>query len=87
MIVAMPYRCDGCGAAKREANHWWLVSLCQRSFLGGRFLCLPWDDDEAALPDKFHLCGLACLHKMLDEWSARVKKEIDEAKVQQTPHD
>jgi len=54
------YKCDGCGAIKGEANHWWLASN-----LSGSLAIAPWDGGWA-VDRAQHYCGAACVHKALD---------------------
>lgn len=71
MKIESPYRCDGCGIAKGEANHWLLginmTTLCDVITVTGGpslvgYAIVQWDlnlvDDAQLKPH--HLCGEKC---------------------------
>lgn len=71
MKITQPYRCDYCGKAKGEANHWWLL----RSFSpldSDLFTLFSWDDASAAEEDVEHICSEQCAVKALSKWLASV---------------
>jgi hypothetical protein len=64
------WKCDGCGALKKDVNHWWML---QRFIEGAiNVLVLPWDEkaaaESAASQHTKHACGRECAHKLLDQW-------------------
>jgi hypothetical protein len=86
MPVIKQYKCDGCGAEKREANHWWAVTVQQidTRALGGEDDAIPafvltelqraeyCDIDITAV-----LCGQECVAKRASEFMGELKKEAD----------
>lgn len=62
------YKCDNCGAARKEANHWF------RLFSGPNHVELRrWDTDSAG--EFGHVCGQECAFAMLTRWIATGKFE------------
>ena len=60
------YKCDGCGALKREVNHWWKLRVVGETYkvltiFPASADQLPCDDDAA------DFCGTACLLKKISE--------------------
>lgn len=56
--------CDVCGAAKREANHWWTACLS-----AGR-LCL-WEFEplqSAPTIPMWDLCSEQCVNRLVGQW-------------------
>jgi len=45
------YKCDVCGIAKQEANHWWKGYVAP----SGGIMIFPWDQSYSLL--EAHLCG------------------------------
>jgi hypothetical protein len=62
------YRCDECGAEKKETNHWFLISSD-----GASFFAEPWSDHNAEAGYSAHICGEQCAHKVLQKWLEGVK--------------
>lgn len=65
------FRCDICGAERKEANHWfWAVPVDSRGVhskgLGLAFY--PWVVTQPVDVDVTHLCGQACAGKLLDQF-------------------
>lgn len=69
------YKCDGCGAVKQEANHWFVVRIESHGVDNGEgrlvatgFLIFPWDAKLADVKDSLHYCGSSCLQKKQGEF-------------------
>lgn len=64
--MATHYRvsCDGCGAEKKAANHWFL--LFERT---DGVLITRWEPEEVDNADG-HVCGEQCAHALLSNWFA-----------------
>jgi hypothetical protein len=65
MGALVTYKCDGegCESIKREANHWWAVSIDE----SGLFYACPMVGDtlrEGALT----MCSESCVSKALSRW-------------------
>jgi hypothetical protein len=58
------YRCDECGAEKKETNHWFVISNAV-----GLFRIQTWNPDAVS----GHICGEQCVHKVLQKWLEGVK--------------
>ena len=50
--------CDNCGAAKREANHWFVVAGFSEE---GVLRVSKWSESRASAEAALHLCGERCL--------------------------
>ena len=59
--------CEGCGAEKKETNHWYMVGK-----LADKFTLLPWH--EKSQRNYRHVCGQMCGHK-LDEFFQKVSAQ------------
>jgi hypothetical protein len=58
--------CDGCGAAKRETNHWFLLFI--RSAEKIQYVAISeWSQPDAEEANAF-ACGEACSHKLVSRW-------------------
>lgn len=64
MPVFKSYQCDGCGAEKREANHWWVIAV-----EAGVLHLVPLDRAGTHKWDGFEiLCGQECVSKKVSEF-------------------
>ena len=62
------YKCDVCGALKKEANHWFMAGT---GMIGdARFIVVPWG---GSLPGgaTLHLCGIGCATKAMQSKMTR----------------
>ena len=57
------YRCNLCGVAKGEVNHWFLGVNLPTSVI-----VTPWDKHDAEVSTIAHLCGSACVLKFVSSW-------------------
>ena len=68
MLLPAPYQCDapGCGAQRRDVNHWWAV--IGTSPIG----IYEWDDCKAeTLAAAKHFCGVDCLMRYISSLVSR----------------
>lgn len=65
------YRCDVCGVAKQESNHWFLAS--QHGAHGPTWSISTWTEVDARQDDVTHLCGQECAVKKLTEFMSGAK--------------
>jgi hypothetical protein len=67
------FNCDICGKQKGSVDHWWLAwmeSYSPHAEAPERQLLkiYPWENMAAHDADAKHLCGQACLQKLVDRW-------------------
>lgn len=55
------YKCDECGALKKETNGWWLVDP-----VPGAIVVRIWNHPQ--LDDMKHLCGIECTQRFIARW-------------------
>lgn len=63
-----PYLCDGCGKSRgSDSNHWFLGNVVE-----GSLALRPWKSSPPEMIEqaKYHLCGSACLHKIVQRFVA-----------------
>ena len=67
-LVPMQYKCDGCGAERKETNHWYTAYKTSKTF--GTVLST-WEEAKAGaildFPGVRHLCGRNCVVKYISE--------------------
>jgi hypothetical protein len=66
-VIRQAISCDICGAEKKQTNHWF-VAYEQ----AGELRVSGWSSRNRLKADSRHLCGQACLHKLADDFMARV---------------
>lgn len=66
-MIRQAISCDICGAEKKQTNHWF-VAYEQ----AGELRVSGWSSRNRLKADSRHLCGQACLHKLADDFMARV---------------
>lgn len=66
-MIRQAISCDICGTEKKQTNHWF-VAWEQ----GGELRVSGWNSRNRLRAGSMHLCGQACLHKLADEFMARV---------------
>ena len=83
MAIIRQYKCDGCGAEKREANHWWAMVVA-----GGELRLTTLERFESAFmarqdPWKYAaiiLCGQSCVSKTVSAFmGAQVRASDSQA--------
>jgi hypothetical protein len=58
------FTCDGCGAQKKEANHWFFATS-----VGGIFRLSAWNSSGIEdSGDESHYCGEKCVLKAVSEF-------------------
>jgi hypothetical protein len=58
---------DICGTDKKQINHWFVVSDH-----GAELRVSGWNSSNRLAPKSMHLCGQTCLHKLLDDFMAKI---------------
>lgn len=76
-MIRQAISCDICGAEKKQTNHWF-VAYEQ----AGELRVSGWSSRNRLKADSKHLCGQACLHKLADDFMARVIGEKATARPQ-----
>ena len=66
-MIRQAISCDICGAEKKQTNHWF-VAWEQ----GGELRVSGWNSRNRLRSGSKHLCGQACLHKLADDFMARL---------------
>lgn len=66
-VIRQSISCDICGTEKKHTNNWF-VSHEQ----GGELRVCGWTTRNRVRPGSRHLCGQTCLHKLLDDFMARL---------------
>lgn len=66
-MIRQAISCDICGAEKKQTNHWF-VAWEQ----AGELRVSGWSSRNRTRSEARHLCGQVCLHKLADEFMARV---------------
>lgn len=66
-MIRQAISCDICGTEKKQTNHWFVAyDVGNELRLGG------WNSRNKLRPGSKHLCGQTCLHKLVDEFMARL---------------
>jgi hypothetical protein len=66
-VIRQAISCDICGAEKKQTNHWF-VAWEQ----AGELRVSGWNSRNRLRAGSRHLCGQVCLHKLADDFMARV---------------
>jgi hypothetical protein len=66
-VIRQAISCDICATEKKQTNHWY-VAYDQ----GGELRVSGFDSRNRLRSGAKHLCGQTCLHKLMDEFMARV---------------
>ena len=66
-MIRQAISCDICGAEKKQTNHWFVA--CE---MGDELRVGTWNSRNRLRAGSKHLCGQACLHKLADDFIARV---------------
>lgn len=77
MKLPNPYKCDGCGTLKGEANRWWLqLNPVASQDLTVGFKLVTWENAEWD-PDsdtvRAHICSEKCAVAALSKWMEEQK--------------
>ena len=74
MKNASPYKCNVCGKAKEDSNHWWLLFPSNTPDApGSGFILDRWDDVYADRKDVENICSESCASKALSKWMEKQK--------------
>jgi hypothetical protein len=76
-VIRQAISCDICGAEKKQTNHWFVAYEA-----AGELRVSGWSSRNRLRAGSKHLCGQACLHKLADDFMARVIGEKSCAKTQ-----
>jgi len=79
-VIRQAISCDICGAEKKQTNHWF-VAWEQ----AGELRVSGWNSRNRLRAGSKHLCGQVCLHKLADDFMARVIAGKIGAKAQPVP--
>lgn len=66
-LIRQAITCDICGSEKRQTNHWFVAHE-----QGEELRLAGWNSRNRLKPGTKHLCGQTCLHKLVDEFMAKV---------------
>ena len=66
-MIRQAISCDICGSEKQHTNHWFVAHD-----QNGELRVTGWNSRNRLRPGTKHLCGQTCLHKLLDEFMARI---------------
>ncbi len=66
-MIRQAISCDICGAEKKQTNHWFVAY--EQS---GELRVSGWNSRNRLRPGSKHLCGQTCLHKLADDFMARL---------------
>jgi hypothetical protein len=58
--------CDGCGAERKEANHWWSIAI-----KGYTLGVTPFTNSDILDGKRYDFCGEACVHKFIGEFLSK----------------
>lgn len=81
-MIRQAISCDICGAEKKQTNHWF-VAWEQ----AGELRVSGWNSRNRQRAGSKHLCGQVCLHKLADDFMARVIAGKTGAKAQAATSD
>jgi len=66
-VIRQAISCDICATEKKQTNHWF-VAYDQ----GGELRVSGWNSRNRLRPGSKHLCGQTCLHKLVDDFMAKL---------------
>ncbi len=81
-MIRQAISCDICGAEKKQTNHWFVVWEQV-----GELRVSGWNSRNRLRTGSKHLCGQACLHKLVDEFMAGVIAQKSGNKVEEVVSD
>lgn len=71
------YKCDECGALKKQTNHWWVIT--QTPGTDGNLTITPMPPN---LPDEtVTVCGRECAQKAVERWMGEVSRAATQAEM------
>jgi hypothetical protein len=66
VVIRQAISCDICGTEKKQTNHWFVAND-----QGTELRISGWNSRNRLRPGSKHLCGQTCLHKLVDDFTAR----------------
>jgi hypothetical protein len=66
-LIRQSVSCDICGTEKRQTNHWFVAHE-----QAGELRLSGWNSRYRSRTGSKHLCGQTCLHKLVDDFMARI---------------
>ena len=66
-MIRQAISCDICGTEKKQTNRWFVVWDH-----GGELRVSGWNSRNRLRPGSKHLCGQTCLHKLVDDFMAKI---------------
>jgi hypothetical protein len=76
-VIRQSISCDICKCEKKQSNHWF-VAYEQ----GMELRVSGWNSRYRMRPESKHLCGQTCIHKLMDDFLARVVVESKPAQIE-----
>lgn len=65
MPIIKQYKCDGCGALKKEANRWWVLRVANTETI---LMTIERGEQISIAEGDLILCGQDCVSKKNSEW-------------------
>jgi len=78
------YKCDVCGTAKADTNHWHKFRSYPDEGNGAEFIVNDWKQQGTDYPSTKHLCSDACVVKTVQGWLS-AQKELSQASATGDP--
>ena len=75
-MIRQAISCDICGAEMLNANHWFVAYDCGCELRVG-----VWTGENRSRTAARHLCGHKCLHKLVDDYMARMQSARTAAEI------
>jgi hypothetical protein len=66
-LIRQSVSCDICGTEKKQTNHWFVAHE-----QAGELRLSGWNSRYRSRTAAKHLCGQTCLHKLVDDFMARI---------------
>jgi len=66
-VIRQAISCDICATEKKQTNHWFVACI-----QGDELRISGWNSRNRLRPGSKHLCGQTCLHKLVDDFMARI---------------
>ena len=81
-VIRQAISCDVCGTEMLHPNHWFAAND-----QGPELRVSRWSARTRLRPGTKHLCGQTCLHKLVDEFTARTQNQRTSASADKPPSD
>jgi hypothetical protein len=76
-VIRQTISCDICKCEKKHSNHWFVAYEH-----GAELRVSGWNSRYRMRPESKHLCGQACIYKLMDDFLARVVVEAKPAQIE-----